>query len=151
DPEELREQRAALRRVVDPLDPRRLERRRRERRVELAVRRGANRWDVERRARAEAAAVSEANRLRREARNARRVEVEEIEAEVAPLLAWLNRDAPRPLRQVVRALAWARMGAWRDRSGASGALMVEHRAAVVEVLRAPEVGALRFPPVRCAP
>lgn len=150
DPEELREQRAALRRVVDPLDPRRLERRRRERRVELSVRRGADRWDVERRARAEASRRCEEGRARRLEWRAREAEVEALEAEVAPLVAWLNDEAPRPLRQVVRALAWAHRGreAWERRTRPTYADLLDVRAAVVAVLSAPEVGFCRFPLAR---
>ncbi|MCO5172446.1 MAG: hypothetical protein M9894_39620 [Planctomycetes bacterium] len=150
DPEDLRARRAELRRNRDPLSPDRLDRRRRERRVEVAVRRGADRWAAERAARAEAARRCEEGRLRREARAEHRAAVEALEERHRALVDWLADDAPRPLRQVVRALAWAHRGreAWERRTRPTYADLLETRAAVVGVLLAADVGFCRFPIVK---
>lgn len=149
DPDELRARRREAQRVVDPLDPRRLVRRRRARRIEAAMRRGEDRWRVEARLRAELTARAEAGRARNEARRAREAEVEALEAEHRAVLDWLA-GAPRAIRRQVHALAWASMGraAWERRHGPDRDLLLEHRRAVVEVLRAPSVGASLFPLAR---
>lgn len=84
---------------------------------------------------------------RRAGRRARAEEVQAIEAENEELRAYLD-SAPPGVRRMVRLLAWAMLGALERRSRAPGELIVEHRRAVVEVLRAPSVGACRFPLVR---
>ncbi len=96
--------------------------------------------------RAELEAQAAAARTRAD-RRARAEQVRQLEAENADLFAYLN-VAPPGVRRMVRLLAWAMLGALERRHRAPGELIVEHRRAVVEVLRAPSVGACRFPLVR---
>lgn len=149
DLDELRRQRHEAQRAADPLDPRHVERRRRARRIEVALRRGECLWATEARLRAEAQARVEAGRARNEERRRRLAEVEAVEAPHREVLVWLA-GAPRWIRKQVHTLAWGVLGieAWKRRRGADSALLLEHRRAVVEVLRAESVGLCRFPLAR---
>lgn len=147
DPDELRALRRKRRRSdVDPLDPARLRSRRLARVVEAAARRGEDLEALRRRRLEEEEARAAAGRARRAATRARAEAFARVDAENQDVLAYYD-ALPGERRVPIARLAWVlATGGWRVESP-TGDQLLEHRRAVVRVLRA-QPGLAIYPLVR---